>query len=125
VIDPVQPTRSASTVDGISGQSINNSRTRGSNDTNDVCVGVRSYRGGTSGATTLPTVVRVIPNRLAIAAFGSPSSASRRINAQSSKVITLQSSSVHFSPSELSSFRASSTLRARVEVWSADRDTGE
>lgn len=43
------------------------------------------------------TVVREIPNRAAILAFGSPSAASLRINAQSSKVITLQSLSVHFS----------------------------
>ncbi|MER3392590.1 MAG: hypothetical protein RIC81_08760, partial [Microcella pacifica] len=33
----------------------------------------------------------------AIRAFGTPSAANLRINAQSSKVITLQSSSVHFS----------------------------
>jgi hypothetical protein len=50
-----------------------------------------------SEATALTTVVREIPNRAAIRAFGTPSPASRRINAQSSKVITLQSSSVHFS----------------------------
>jgi hypothetical protein len=42
-------------------------------------------------------VVREIPNRPAIRAFGTPSAASLLINAQSSKVITLQSSSVHFS----------------------------
>jgi hypothetical protein len=43
------------------------------------------------------TVVREIPNLAAIFAFGSPSLANLRINAQSSKVITLQSLSVHFS----------------------------
>lgn len=43
------------------------------------------------------TVVLEIPNRSAICAFGTPSPASLRINAQSSKVITLQSLSVHFS----------------------------
>lgn len=43
------------------------------------------------------TVVLEIPNRSAICAFGTPSPASLRINAQSYKVITLQSLSVHFS----------------------------
>ena len=109
MIDPVQPTRSASTVAGISGSSASNARTRASNTTNDVSTGLRSYRGGASEATALTTVVREIPNRSAILAFGTPSAASRRINAQSSKVITLQSSSVHFSPPKLFSFRASST----------------
>ncbi len=42
-------------------------------------------------------MVREIPNRSAIRAFGTPSEANLLINAQSSKVITLQSSSVHFS----------------------------
>ena len=37
-------------------------------------------------------VAREIPSRAAICAFGTPSPASRRINAQSSKVITLRSS---------------------------------
>jgi len=41
--------------------------------------------------TALITVVREIPSLLAICAFGTPSPASRRIDAQSSKVITLQS----------------------------------
>jgi hypothetical protein len=45
----------------------------------------------------LTTVVREIPNRSAIRALGTPSAASRLINAQSSKVITLPSLSVHFS----------------------------
>ncbi|WP_374978296.1 hypothetical protein ACEYYH_17530 [Microbacterium trichothecenolyticum] len=43
------------------------------------------------------TVVREIPKRSAIRAFGSPSAASLLMSAQSSKVITLQSLSVHFS----------------------------
>jgi hypothetical protein len=38
----------------------------------------------------LITVVREIPNRCAIRAFGTPSAASLLISAQSSKVITLQ-----------------------------------
>ena len=41
--------------------------------------------------------MRETPNRLAICAFATPSAASCLINAQSSKVITLPSSSVHFS----------------------------
>ena len=111
VIDPDQPTRSASTVAGMSGVSFNSTRTRGSNATNDDSVGVRSYRGGDSDRTAFNTVVLEIPNRSAIRAFGTPSAASRRINAQSSKVITLQSSSVHFSPPKLTSFRTPSTDR--------------
>ncbi|GAA4045621.1 hypothetical protein GCM10022282_02430 [Agromyces indicus] len=59
--------------------------------------GFRSYRGGASDAAAFTTVVREIPNRSAMRAFGTPSFTSRRINAQSSKVITLQSLSVHFS----------------------------
>jgi hypothetical protein len=55
------------------------------------------------------TVVREIPSRSAIRAFGTPSAASLLISAQSSKVITLQSLSVHFSPPRLFSFRAPPT----------------
>ncbi|WP_291043258.1 hypothetical protein, partial [Herbiconiux sp.] len=43
---------------------------------------------------------------------GTPSAASRLISAQSSKVITLQSSSVHFSPPQLSSFQPPPTPRS-------------
>jgi hypothetical protein len=64
---------------------------------NDVGAGLRSYLGGDCETTAFTTVVREIPNRRAIAAFGTPSAASLLINAQSSKVITLQSfESVHF-----------------------------
>ena len=66
VIDPAHPTRSASTVAGMSGVSASN-------------------------RTAFNTVVPEIPNRSAIRAFGTPSAASLRISAQSSKVITLQS----------------------------------
>jgi hypothetical protein len=55
------------------------------------------------------TVVREIPSRAAIRAFGTPSAASLLISAQSSKVITLQSLSAHFSPPKLFSFRAPPT----------------
>lgn len=109
VIDPVQPTRSATTVAGMSGVSCNSARTRGSNATKEDSVGVRSYCGGESVRTAFSTVVREIPSLAAIRAFGTPSAANRRINAQSSKVITLQSSSVHFSPPKLTSFRAPPT----------------
>ena len=91
VIDPVQPTRSAITVAGMSGVDFNSCCTAASNGVNDVDVDVRSYFGGPSEATALMTVVREIPSLLAICAFGTPSPASRRINAQSSKVITLRS----------------------------------
>ena len=46
VIDPVQPTRSASTVAGMSGCSASIARTRASNGVNDVGTGARSYFGG-------------------------------------------------------------------------------
>jgi hypothetical protein len=108
-IDPVQPTRSASTVAGISGTSASSVRTRGSNTVNDVDPGERSYRGGADEPTALITVVREIPNRSAIRDFGTPSAANLRISAQSSKVITPQSSSAHFSPPKLFSFRAPPT----------------
>ena len=97
MIEPDQPTRSAITVAGISGCSSNNARTRASNGENDVAAGVRSYFGGAVDATAFTTVVREIPNRSAICFFGTPSAARLRIKAQSSTVITLQSSSVHFS----------------------------
>jgi len=48
--------------------------------------------------------------------FGTPSPASLLINAQSSKVITLQSLSAHFPPPKLSSFRAPPTHDAVVGV---------
>ena len=91
VIDPVHPTRSAITVAGMSGVCARSLRTAGSNGVNDIADGRRSYLGGSCEATALITVVREIPSLLAICAFGTPSPASRRINAQSSKVITLRS----------------------------------
>jgi hypothetical protein len=101
---PPQPTRSASTVAGIPGSTANRARTRPSNGENDVTSARRSYFGGALDATAFTTVVLEIPNRAAIWAFGTPSAASLRINAQSSKVITLQSSSVHFSSVETVQF---------------------
>ena len=118
-IDPSHPTRSASTVEGMSGVSLNNARTRGATTVNDVGPDARSYRGGACEFTALMTVVREIPNRSAIRAFGTPSPASLLISAQSSKVITLQSLSVHFSPPKLSSFRAPPTAPSDVGTLSA------
>ena len=72
-------------------------------------------RPGVDVATALDgvmTVVREIPNCSAMRAFGTPSAASLLISAQSSKVITLQSSSVHFSPPKTFSFQAPSTTFA-------------
>jgi hypothetical protein len=97
LIDPGQPTRSASTVAGISGYSASSARTLPANGENDVGTGLRSYFGGASEATAFTTVVREIPRRTAVRAFGTPSAASLRISARSSKVITAQSLSVHFS----------------------------
>lgn len=48
-------------------------------------LGPRSYRGGASELAALITVVREIPNRCAILAFGTPSAASRLISAESSR----------------------------------------
>ena len=97
-IDPVQPTRSATTVAGMSGVSANNCRTLASNGVNDVGFGLRSYFGGPSDTIAFATVFREICNLAAILAFGIPSAASLLISAQSSIVVTLQSSkSAHFS----------------------------
>ena len=85
VIDPVHPTRSASTVAGMSGNSVSNARTRGSNTTNDVSAGLRTYLGGATDPTAFTTVVREIPSRTAIRAFGTPSAANLPINAQTPK----------------------------------------
>ncbi len=87
-------------------------RTRGSNTVNDVGEGARSHLGGACEFTASMTVVREIPNRRAIRAFGTPSGANPLISAQSSKVITLRSSSAHFSPPKLFSFREASTAAA-------------
>jgi hypothetical protein len=66
---------------------------------NDVSVvDDRSYFGGSDEFTALGTVLREIPSRTAIRVCGTPSAASLLINAQSSKVMTLQVSSAHFSP---------------------------
>ena len=62
------------------------------------------------------TVVREIPNRCAIRAFGTPSAASPLISAQSSKVITPQSLSAHFSPPKLFSFRAPPTANFQLNA---------
>ena len=96
------------------------SRTRGSTTVNDVGPGVRSYRGGVDEFTALITVVREIPKRSAIRDFGTPSAASLLISAQSSKVITLQSLSVHLSPPKLSSFERRRHYRAAREVETGD-----
>ena len=98
----------------MSGVSFSSICTRGSNTVNDVGPGARSSLGGNPEFTALMTVVREIPNRWAICAVGTPSAASLLTNAQSSKVITLQSLSAHFSPPKLFSFRAPSTSGAAV-----------
>jgi len=56
------------------------------------------------------TVVREMPSRAAICAFGIPSAANPRINAQSSKVITLQSSSVHSSSAATDHFSSAADI---------------
>ena len=61
VIDPVQPTRSAITVAGMSGVTFNSCRTSGSNGVNAVGTAARSYFGGRSEATARATVDRPTP----------------------------------------------------------------
>ncbi len=117
-IDPVQPTRSASTVAGISGTS-SSARTRGSNTVNDVGPGERSYRGGASRPHRASPRRPRIPNRSAIRAFGTPSTASLRISAQSSKVITPQSSGARFFTAETVRFRAPSTHASQLLITQA------
>ncbi len=62
------------------------------------------------------TVVRETPNLAAILAFDSPSAASLRINAQSSKVITLQSLSVHFSSADTVQFSSAADTNPESSV---------
>jgi len=88
VIDPIQPTRSAITVAGISGCSERIARTLASNGANAVGTTARSYFGGRSEASARSTVARPIPNCRATCRRGTPSATSRLINAQSSTEIT-------------------------------------
>ena len=60
--DPSQPTRSAITDAGISGNSASSAATRGPNGKNDVGTGLRSYFGGTADATARATVDLPIPS---------------------------------------------------------------
>jgi hypothetical protein len=96
---PVHPTRSAITVAGIVGNCLSSARTTGSICAHaDVVTAARSYRGGASERTALATVFRDRASCRAIAACDSFSDRySRRISAQSSTVITLQSKGAHFS----------------------------
>lgn len=90
---PVQPTRWARTVAGIVGYCPSSTRTAISICAHaDTVDGARSYRGGASALIALATVFRDSDSRLAIAACDRFSDRySRRISAQSSTVITLQS----------------------------------
>jgi len=125
-IDPVHPTRSANTVAGISGVSANRPRTRASYGVNDVGPGLRAYFGGLSDAMAFKTVVLEIPNFLATSALATPSAANRRINAQSSTVITLQSQRCSlFKRRNCSVFERRRQYRPlRNEVSAAYRPTG-
>lgn len=87
--EPVQPTRSAITVAGMSGVSATRPRILASTAANDVGTDRRPYVGGPSDFAASITVVRKMPNRRAIAACGTPSAASLLISVQSSLVITL------------------------------------
>lgn len=88
LIDPVHPTRSASTVAGTSGVFASNCRTAGSNAgerRRHRCPLVR--RRPTRG-TARATVARPTPKSRATRHCGTPSATSRRIRAQSSTEIT-------------------------------------
>ena len=61
MIDPIQPTRSASTVAGMSGVAASSWATSGSNGLNAVGTAARSYFGGRSQANARSTVDRPIP----------------------------------------------------------------
>jgi hypothetical protein len=96
---PVQLTRSAITVAGIVGYAPSSARTASSICAHaDVVTAARSYRGGAAECTALATVFRDRASCRAIAACDSFSDRySRRISAQSSTVITLQSKGAHIS----------------------------
>lgn len=61
MLDPVQPTRSAITVAGMSGVTASNCRTSGSNGVNAVDTTGRSYFGGPTEVTARSTVDLPIP----------------------------------------------------------------
>ena len=85
VIPRVQPTRSAITVAGIVGTAVNCARIASSKPSTADPAGLRTYFGGPSLATAARTVLREIPNVLAINLIGNPSAqCNRRISAQSS-----------------------------------------
>ena len=86
--------RSAITVAGIDGYDRNNARTDGSAAAHAESAGrSRSYCGGPEDRNAFDTVLRDNPNRRAICACAIPSEpCNRRINAQSSTVITPPSS---------------------------------
>jgi hypothetical protein len=81
--------RSAITVDGIVGNTLNNSQIRGSYPSTSEPVGSRRYFGGPSLANAAFTVFLEIPITRAISAIGICSARrSRRISAQSSTLST-------------------------------------
>ena len=86
--------RSAITVAGIDGYDRNNARTDGSTCAHaESAARARSYCGGPDDRNAFATVLRDNPNRRAICACAIPSEpCNRRINAQSSTVITPPSS---------------------------------
>ena len=89
MIDRSQPIRSATTVDGIVGQSRSCSRIAGSASSTIEPFGTRWYRGTSPARSARRTVFFEIPFIRAIALIGNPSDrCSRRISAQLSKVIT-------------------------------------
>jgi hypothetical protein len=99
---------------------------------NEAGPGDRSCLGGESEFTALMSVVREIPKRYAMRAFGTPSAAtSLLINAQSSPVITLQSLSAHFHRRNFSASSAADSSnifdppRTEFRRFSGERDQGQ
>jgi hypothetical protein len=89
VLTWTHPIRSAITVAGMSGNSVNNRRIAGSNSLTLDPARSRSYFGGASDANAARTVFRASPNRRAIVFTPSCSDrCSRRISAQCSTLIT-------------------------------------
>ena len=89
--DPVQPRRSANTTVGMSGNSSNIARTRGSNKVNNVSVFRRSYLGGSTDAGAFTTVVRERPKPVATFDNGSTSGPGPKSYAGTSAISQLPS----------------------------------
>ena len=120
VIAPVQPTLSAITVAGMSGNCCSSDRIRGSNTSTVDPRGSREYFGGPCDANARRTAFLEMPRRRTIALIGKPSTRCKlRISAQSSTFITPQSlrRGSTFAHRQGVSFHSSSTLSKNHLLW--------